>query len=138
MDSTSSESPVCHVRASVMMYNQTEKRWYPCSGNGISRVYIYQNPANQSFRVVGRKNDTQEVSVHCSIVRGLIYNEATATFHQWRHSGSVYGLEIDQDKNIFKSIFEAQFLVTRRIAKFLTMDEQMSRFCVRKNSVALR
>jgi len=75
-----------------MMYNQTEKRWYPCSGNGISRVYIYQNPVNQSFRVVGRKNDTQEVSVHCSIVRGLIYNEATATFHQWRHSGSVYGL----------------------------------------------
>ncbi|CAG5099892.1 Oidioi.mRNA.OKI2018_I69.XSR.g16737.t1.cds [Oikopleura dioica] len=93
MDSGSSlESPVCSVRASVMMYNQTEKRWYPCSGNGISRVCIYQHPQNRSFRVVGRKNDTQELSVHCSIVRGLIYNEATATFHQWRHSGSVYGL----------------------------------------------
>ena len=92
MDSGSSlESPVCSVRASVMMYNQTEKRWYPCSGNGISRVCIYQHPQNRSFRVVGRKNDTQELSVHCSIVRGLIYNEATATFHQWRHSGSVYG-----------------------------------------------
>ena len=89
-----SESPLCHIRASVMMYDSEQKRWFPCAGSGISRVNIYQHSKNRSFRVVGRKLDTQEISVNCAILKGLIYNEATATFHQWRHNGIVYGLVV--------------------------------------------
>lgn len=74
-----------------MMYDSEPKRWFPCAGSGISRVNIYQHSKNQTFRVVGRKLDTQEISVNCAILKGLIYNEATATFHQWRHNGVVYG-----------------------------------------------
>lgn len=30
--------------------------------------------------------------LNCSIVRGLKYNQATPTFHQWRDQRQVYGL----------------------------------------------
>lgn len=33
-----------------------------------------------------------DVTVNCGIIRGLIYNEATNRFHQWRSNGQVYGL----------------------------------------------
>lgn len=30
--------------------------------------------------------------INCAILKGLKYNEATPTFHQWRDSRQVYGL----------------------------------------------
>lgn len=33
-----------------------------------------------------------QVVINCGIVRGLKYNQATATFHQWRDARHVYGL----------------------------------------------
>ena len=83
-------SELCHVRASVMMYDAKQKRWYPCAGNGISRIIVMMERGQ--FRIVGRKLDSAEVSLNCQVKRSLIYNEATPTFHQWRFEGNVYGL----------------------------------------------
>ena len=47
---------------------------------------------NQTFRIVGRKMDSNDVTVNCGVVPQLIYNEATPRFHQWRSSGQVFGL----------------------------------------------
>ena len=33
-----------------------------------------------------------QVVINCAIVRGMKYNQATHTFHQWRDSRQVYGL----------------------------------------------
>ena len=33
-----------------------------------------------------------QVVINCAILKGLKYNEATPTFHQWRDSRQVYGL----------------------------------------------
>lgn len=33
-----------------------------------------------------------QVVINCAIVRGLRYNRATPTFHQWRDNRQVYGL----------------------------------------------
>lgn len=33
-----------------------------------------------------------QVVINCGIIRGLKYNQATATFHQWRDARHVYGL----------------------------------------------
>ena len=30
--------------------------------------------------------------INCAILKGLKYNQATATFHQWRDNKQVYGL----------------------------------------------
>jgi hypothetical protein len=32
------------------------------------------------------------VVINCAILKGLKYNQATATFHQWRDNKQVYGL----------------------------------------------
>jgi hypothetical protein len=32
------------------------------------------------------------VVINCAIIRGLKYNQATPTFHQWRDNRQVYGL----------------------------------------------
>lgn len=69
-----SESSICQARATVMIYNDADKKWVP-AGTGpqaFSRVQIYHNPSNNAFRVVGRKMQTdlqvnKPQSARCSV-----------------------------------------------------------------------
>lgn len=84
---------IASARASVMVYDDTNKRWTPSgTSSGLSKVHIYHHQTNNSFRVVGRKLQDHEVVINCALVRGLKYNQATPTFHQWRDNKQVYGL----------------------------------------------
>ncbi|CAG5122690.1 unnamed protein product [Candidula unifasciata] len=88
-----SEVPIISARASVMIYDDVNKRWVPSgTTQGLSKVQIYQHTVNNTFRVVGRKVQDHEVVINCAILKGLKYNQATPTFHQWRDSRQVYGL----------------------------------------------
>ncbi|XP_070181483.1 vasodilator-stimulated phosphoprotein-like isoform X2 [Littorina saxatilis] len=88
-----SEVAIVSSRASVMIYDDQSKKWVP-SGNtqGLSKVQIYHHTTNNTFRVVGRKLQDHEVVINCAILKGLKYNQATPTFHQWRDNRQVYGL----------------------------------------------
>ncbi|XP_067938439.1 vasodilator-stimulated phosphoprotein-like isoform X1 [Watersipora subatra] len=88
------EHSIVAVRASVMVYDDMQKKWLPsgASPGGISKVHIYHHPSNATFRIVGRKVQDHEVVINCSVLKGLKYNEATPTFHQWRDNRQVYGL----------------------------------------------
>ncbi|KAL0860108.1 hypothetical protein ABMA27_010418 [Loxostege sticticalis] len=87
------EQSISSARASVMVYDDNVKRWIPSgSSAGVSKVHIYHHTQHNTFRVVGRKLNDHEVVINCGIVRGLKYNQATATFHQWRDARHVYGL----------------------------------------------
>ncbi|XP_025998225.1 enah/Vasp-like b isoform X2 [Astatotilapia calliptera] len=90
----SCEQSICQARASVMVYDDTSKKWVPIKPGqqGFSRINIYHNTANNTFRVVGVKLQDQQVVINYSIVKGLKYNQATPTFHQWRDARQVYGL----------------------------------------------
>ncbi|XP_038217025.1 protein enabled [Zerene cesonia] len=89
----SHEQSISSARASVMVYDDALKRWIPSgSSSGLSKVHIYHHTQHNTFRVVGRKLNDHEVVINCGIVRGLKYNQATATFHQWRDARHVYGL----------------------------------------------
>ncbi|XP_071773950.1 vasodilator-stimulated phosphoprotein isoform X1 [Centroberyx gerrardi] len=90
-----SESSICQARATVMIYDDGNKKWLPAGAGAqsFSRVQIYHNPSTNAFRVVGRKMQTdQQVVINCPIVRGLKYNQATPNFHQWRDARQVWGL----------------------------------------------
>nr|XP_023684091.1 ena/VASP-like protein isoform X7 [Paramormyrops kingsleyae] len=93
-DHKGSEQSVCQARASVMIYDDGSKKWVPIKPGqqGFSRINIYHNAANNTFRVVGVKLQDQQVVINYSIVKGLKYNQATPTFHQWRDARQVYGL----------------------------------------------
>ncbi|XP_053114041.1 ena/VASP-like protein isoform X4 [Hemicordylus capensis] len=88
------EQSICQARASVMVYDDTSKKWVPIKPGqqGFSRINIYHNTAGNTFRVVGVKLQDQQVVINYSIVKGLKYNQATPTFHQWRDARQVYGL----------------------------------------------
>lgn len=77
-----------------MIYDDTSKKWVPIKPGqqGFSRINIYHNTANNTFRVVGVKLQDQQVVINYSLVKGLKYNQATPTFHQWRDARQVYGL----------------------------------------------
>ncbi|KAG8193899.1 hypothetical protein JTE90_011458 [Oedothorax gibbosus] len=91
--SQGSEQSIASARASVMVYDDLNKKWVPSgSSSGLSKVHIYQHLANNTFRVVGRKLQDHEVVINASIQKGLKYNQATPTFHQWRDNKQVYGL----------------------------------------------
>ncbi|XP_068110791.1 ena/VASP-like protein isoform X10 [Hyperolius riggenbachi] len=89
-----SEQSICQARASVMIYDDTSKKWVPIKPGqqGFSRINIYHNTASNTFRVVGVKLQDQQVVINYSLVKGLKYNQATPTFHQWRDARQVYGL----------------------------------------------
>ncbi|TWW74221.1 vasodilator-stimulated phosphoprotein-like isoform X2 [Takifugu flavidus] len=89
------ETSICQVRATVMLYDDTNKRWMPAGSEppSFSRVQIYHNTAANTFRVVGRKIQAdQQVVINCAIIRGMKYNQATPNFHQWRDPKQVWGL----------------------------------------------
>uniref|UniRef100_A0A3B5LCJ2 Ena/VASP-like protein n=1 Tax=Xiphophorus couchianus TaxID=32473 RepID=A0A3B5LCJ2_9TELE len=90
----STNQSICQARASVMVYDDTSKKWVPIKPGqqGFSRINIYHNTASNTFRVVGVKLQDQQVVINYSIVKGLKYNQATQTFHQWRDARQVYGL----------------------------------------------
>ncbi|XP_053877341.1 protein enabled homolog isoform X9 [Malaclemys terrapin pileata] len=101
-----SEQSICQARAAVMVYDDTNKKWVPAGGStGFSRVHIYHHTGNNTFRVVGRKIQDHQVVINCAIPKGLKYNQATQTFHQWRDARQVYGLNFGskEDANVFAS-----------------------------------
>lgn len=57
-----SEQSIASARASVMIYDDVNKKWVPSgTSSGLSKVQIYQHTAHQTFRVVGRKLHDHEV-----------------------------------------------------------------------------
>lgn len=95
-----SEQSIASARASVMIYDDINKKWVPSgSSSGLSKVHIYQHTMQQTFRVVGRKLQDHEVVINCAILKGLKYNQATATFHQWRDNKQVYGLNFSSKED---------------------------------------
>lgn len=95
-----SEQSIIGARASVMVYDDGQKKWIPSgSSSGPSKVHIYHHQQNNTFRVVGRKLHDHEVVINCSILKGLKYNQATSTFHQWRDSKFVYGLSFSSQND---------------------------------------
>ncbi|KAM9317249.1 protein enabled homolog [Gastrophryne carolinensis] len=101
-----SEQSICQARAAVMVYDDANKKWIPAGGStGFSRVHIYHHTGNNTFRVVGRKIQDHQVVINCAIPKGLKYNQATQTFHQWRDARQVYGLNFGskEDANVFAS-----------------------------------
>ncbi|XP_054900507.1 protein enabled homolog isoform X3 [Poeciliopsis prolifica] len=100
------EQSICQARAAVMVYDDANKKWVPAGGStGFSRVHIYHHTGNNAFRVVGRKIQDHQVVINCAIPKGLKYNQATQTFHQWRDARQVYGLNFGskEDANVFAS-----------------------------------
>ena len=46
-----------------MVYDDVNKKWVPAgSSNGFAKVHIYHHVVNNTYRVVGRKLQDQEVS----------------------------------------------------------------------------
>ncbi|XP_062560933.1 protein enabled isoform X4 [Armigeres subalbatus] len=113
------EQSIISARASVMVYDDGQKKWIPSgSSSGLSKVQIFHHQQNNTFRVVGRKLQDHEVVINCSIVKGLKYNQATATFHQWRDSKYVYGLNFSshQDAEAFaRAMMHALEILSGRV-----------------------
>ncbi|KAK7904284.1 hypothetical protein WMY93_016891 [Mugilogobius chulae] len=96
------ESSICQVRATVMLYDESTKRWVPAGSDSpaLSRVHIYHSSSAHTFRVVGRKLQAdQQVVINCPILKGMKYNQATANFHQWRDPKQVWGLNFSSKED---------------------------------------
>ncbi|XP_072158142.1 uncharacterized protein ena isoform X4 [Bemisia tabaci] len=99
-DGRKSELSIASARASVMLYDDVSKKWIPSgTSSGVSKVHIFQHQVNNTFRVVGRKLKDHEVVINCVILKSLKYNQATATFHQWRDNKQVYGLNFSNKED---------------------------------------
>nr|CAD7399052.1 unnamed protein product [Timema poppensis] len=119
----SSEQSIASARASVMVYDDVNKKWIPSgTSSGLSKVHIYQHQINNTFRVVGRKLQDHEVVINCAILKGLKYNQATPTFHQWRDNKQVYGLNFSgkEDADSFaRAMFQALEILSNSISRSL-------------------
>ena len=68
---TRSEKSIVSAKASVMIYDDGNKKWEPAGtgAQGLSKVHIYHHTVNNTFRVVGRKMTDREVSAEREIWR---------------------------------------------------------------------
>ena len=97
---------ICQARAAVMVYNDANKKWVPAGGSaGFSTVHMYRHTWNNTFTAVGRKIQDHQVVINCAVPKGLKYNQATQTFHQWWDARQVYGLNFGskEDASVFAS-----------------------------------
>lgn len=64
--------------------------------------------------------------INCAIPKGLKYNQATQTFHQWRDARQVYGLNFGskEDANVFASamMHALEVLNSQETGKVPTVD----------------
>uniref|UniRef100_S4RNB4 WH1 domain-containing protein n=1 Tax=Petromyzon marinus TaxID=7757 RepID=S4RNB4_PETMA len=125
-----SEQSICQARAQVMVYDDANKKWLPSGGQqGFSRVHIYHHTSLNTFRVVGRRMQDQQVVINCSLSKGLKYNQATPMFHQWRDARQVYGLNFGskEDANVFANgIMHALDALSAQDTKGPTLQRQPS------------
>ncbi|CAB1342973.1 unnamed protein product [Coregonus sp. 'balchen'] len=103
----------------VHIYHHTGNNAFRVVGRKIQDHQQSQNPdiscpvgrerrtafANPSILVVKDDLKPQAVVINCAIPKGLKYNQATQTFHQWRDARQVYGLNFGskEDANVFAS-----------------------------------
>ena len=63
-----------------------------------------------------------QVVINCAVNKGLKYNQATPTFHQWRDSRQVYGLNFgskEEADSFAQAMFAALDVLTSKIALLL-------------------
>ncbi len=120
---------IISAKANVMVYDDVSKKWNPSgSSPGLSKVYIYQNLLNQTYRVVGRKVQDHECVINCMLSKSIKY-QANQTFLQWRDTKQVYGLhfgfkdETDHFTQVLKTAVEN---LTRVAANSLSESNSLS------------
>jgi len=86
------EDILISCKATAMIYNDGQKKWLHCASNGPAKIQLLFASETQTYRIVGRQIQDHEVVLNHSICKGIKYNQATPTFHQWRDQTSVYGL----------------------------------------------
>lgn len=127
-----SEVSISSARASVMVYDDVNKKWVPSgSSSGLSKVQLYHHQVNNTFRVVGRKLQDHEIVINCAILKGLKYNQATVTFHQWRDNKQVYGLNFSSkdDADAFaRAMLQALDVSSKLIVALLTIDKSQFKY----------
>ena len=82
-----------------------------------------------------------QVVINCAILKGLKYNQATPTFHQWRDNKQVYGLNFSSKDDA--EIFAAAMLRSLDVSfiqgfvdKIKRPDKKLQRpFSPKKNSI---
>jgi len=65
-----------------------------------------------------------QVVINCAILKGLKYNQATPTFHQWRDSRQVYGLNFgskEEADSFAHAMFAALDVLTSKLVVVLIM-----------------
>ena len=76
-----------------------------------------------------------QVVINCAILKGLKYNQATHTFHQWRDSKQVYGLnfsskdDADSFARAMQHALEVSFF-SLRVRSFSEVEEALALKCV--------
>jgi hypothetical protein len=86
------EDVLTSCKATAMIYNDPQKKWIHCAPNGPAKIQLLFAPDAQTYRIVGRQIQDHEVVLNHAITKGIKYNQATPTFHQWRDQSCVYGL----------------------------------------------
>lgn len=85
------ETAVATSKAMVYNYDATTKGWVQ-KGKGISRLDLYYNAPTNSYRVIGRTLQDNEVVLNAAYFKGMNYSKASDQFYQWTDTRGAYGL----------------------------------------------
>jgi len=103
------ERPIFFARAVVYYFDTAKKNWTPTAVNGFCRVDMYENPTNNTYRVIGRGiNDTSQIVINSVVTKDTTYSKPSEMFGQWSDSKYIYGLNFPskEEATTFGSSFE--------------------------------
>lgn len=85
------EVPISAAKAAVYYFDQETTSWKQVDST-ISMIYLYQNPALNTFRVVAVSQHDQKVVINSQVERDTMYQKPSETFHNWNDEFNMYGL----------------------------------------------
>jgi len=100
------------ANAAVYTFDPHRESWTPADA-GLSKVEIFNNTANNSYRVVAVSLQDQRTVINSAMYASMQYTQASESFHQWSDASTAYGLN-------FASIREAETF-SRTFAAVLNM-----------------
>jgi len=104
------EKAIFYARSVVYYFDPKQKNWTPTAvGTGFCRVDMYENTANNTYRVIGRGlQDTSKIVINSNVSKDTQYTRASETFHQWSDNRYMYGLNFPskEEAETFGSGFE--------------------------------
>eukprot|EP01087_Luapelamoeba_hula_P017698 TRINITY_DN5603_c0_g1_i2.p1 TRINITY_DN5603_c0_g1~~TRINITY_DN5603_c0_g1_i2.p1 ORF type:complete len:245 (-),score=32.50 TRINITY_DN5603_c0_g1_i2:15-749(-) len=92
------EKSILEVHVAVFNYDNNIKNW-AAKDAGSSRVFIFHNPNNNTYRIIGQSTADKQYNINTPIKPEMVHKKLRDNFVQWRFRDVIYGLNFKTNED---------------------------------------